>query len=399
MLKNLRNRFIKNQRYLCLIGVIFLGLMTIIGIGSGGANSVSNISLDYAYLQFRTYSDISNNQYRGWLEFTENGSSINESDITQIVLKDGAGNSVSIDSTSFYASSNHSGYWNSSTSSVEISGPYPYSGFSIIFPGGTNLSQGNYTYEVTTSQGNLLTRTVYFPGETTLPVVDDTIMSYEWLGDGGLRLTWTNPSGTYEQLRVGLVDQDWDDLLSLRLPNNVNDITIPSEWIQKIIDFKNPSSVKWQIRTWSYTDTGENNIYATGISDTVDIDMTSSTVNSTNPSNNATDVAVNTNITATFSEAMDVSTITTTTFLVNDGSIDIAGTVSYSDMTATFTPTAALDYDTEYTATITTGAKDLAGNALEANYTWSFATQSGSSNGGGDEGSGACFITTLFENN
>ncbi len=59
-MKNLRNRFFKNLRYLCLIGIIFLGLMTIIGIGIGA--SVSNISLDGGYLQFRTYSDISNNQ-------------------------------------------------------------------------------------------------------------------------------------------------------------------------------------------------------------------------------------------------------------------------------------------------------------------------------------------------
>ena len=98
------------------------------------------------------------------------------------------------------------------------------------------------------------------------------------------------------------------------------------------------------------------------------------TVSSTSPANNGTGVAVNTPITATFSEAMDSSTITTTSFLVNDGTDNIAGTLAYSGTTATFTPTTTLDYETTYTATITTGAKDLAGNPLDADYTWSFTT-------------------------
>ena len=94
---------------------------------------------------------------------------------------------------------------------------------------------------------------------------------------------------------------------------------------------------------------------------------------------------------------MDSSTITTDTFSVS-GSDNIAGTVTYSGTTATFTPTTNLDYGKTYTATITTGAKDSAGNALQTDYTWSFTTQSGSSNGGGDESGGGCFITTLLEN-
>ena len=93
---------------------------------------------------------------------------------------------------------------------------------------------------------------------------------------------------------------------------------------------------------------------------------------STSPANNANDVAINTPISVTFSEAMDAVSITTATFLVNDGSSNMGGTVSYSSTTATFTPAAILDYNTTYTATITTGASDLAGNALQADYVWSF---------------------------
>ena len=133
-------------------------------------------------------------------------------------------------------------------------------------------------------------------------------------------------------------------------------------------------------------------------------DTTPPTVSSTAPANNATSVAVNTTISATFSEDMDASSVTTATFLVNDGSSNIAGTLTYSGTTATFTPTTDLDYDTTYIGTITIGVKDLAGNALETDYTWSFTTESETptdgeppSDGEEDTGGGGgvgCFIAT-----
>lgn len=103
-------------------------------------------------------------------------------------------------------------------------------------------------------------------------------------------------------------------------------------------------------------------------------DTTAPTVNYTNPANGATGVAV---ITATFSEAMNASTITAATFTVSGpGATPVIGTVSYGTSTdmARFTPTSALAPGTAYTATITTGAKDVANNALAASHVWSFTT-------------------------
>jgi len=104
-------------------------------------------------------------------------------------------------------------------------------------------------------------------------------------------------------------------------------------------------------------------------------DTTQPTVTPTNPTDKDTDIDVNAEITATFSEDMDPLTITKYTLLVNDGTNDIAGTVSYSDKTATFTPAEDLQYEKTYTVTITTGAKDIAGNSLKSEYTWSFTTE------------------------
>ena len=97
------------------------------------------------------------------------------------------------------------------------------------------------------------------------------------------------------------------------------------------------------------------------------------------PLDAATNVAINTTVTATFSEAMDAATITaagTFTLKTTSGGVLVPGTVTYdaATFTATFTPTAVLSHNTAYTATITTAAKDLAGNAMVANKVFSFTT-------------------------
>jgi hypothetical protein len=103
-------------------------------------------------------------------------------------------------------------------------------------------------------------------------------------------------------------------------------------------------------------------------------DLTAPTVLSVTPLLNAAAVAVNTKVTVTFSEAMNNSTISSSTFILKQGSALVPGTVTYSGTTATFTPTSALTGNTLYTVTVTTGAKDAAGNAIAASYSWSFTT-------------------------
>jgi O-glycosyl hydrolase len=101
------------------------------------------------------------------------------------------------------------------------------------------------------------------------------------------------------------------------------------------------------------------------------------TVSSVTPTNTTTGVAITSDVTATFSEAMNAASITAATFtLVPQGGAAVAATVSYSSNgnVATLTPTAPLTNNTTYTATITTGVSSSAGSALAANYTWSFTT-------------------------
>ncbi|MBH8563571.1 DUF4082 domain-containing protein [Nostoc sp. CENA67] len=122
--------------------------------------------------------------------------------------------------------------------------------------------------------------------------------------------------------------------------------------------------------TWSFT--------------TAAADTTPPTVTSTTPSNNATGVSTGTSVTATFSEAMDSTTINTSTFELQGPNSTISATVTYNanNNTATLTPNSPLAISTTYSATVKGGStdprvKDVAGNALAANVTWSFTTGTG----------------------
>jgi glucose/arabinose dehydrogenase/PKD repeat protein len=113
-------------------------------------------------------------------------------------------------------------------------------------------------------------------------------------------------------------------------------------------------------------------------------DTTAPAVTNVAPVAGATDVAITTNVEATFSEAMDASTIDDSTFtLVKQGaSQPVAAQVSYdlATMKATLDPGGEildLDPSATYIATIkggASGAKDLAGNPLDQDKSWSFTT-------------------------
>ncbi|HEX7203210.1 MAG TPA: DNRLRE domain-containing protein, partial [Arthrobacter sp.] len=115
-------------------------------------------------------------------------------------------------------------------------------------------------------------------------------------------------------------------------------------------------------------------------------DTAAPAVTGTSPAAGATGVAVSTNVTATFSEAMNTSTITSDTFTLKTGTTTVAAAVTYSGTgnTATLNPGTDLAAGTTYTATIkggSTGVKDAAGNALATDKTWTFTTAAASGGG------------------
>src|SRR5439155_1081554 len=100
------------------------------------------------------------------------------------------------------------------------------------------------------------------------------------------------------------------------------------------------------------------------------------TVVSITPANGATGACSLAVLTATFSEAMNSSTINTTTFTVSPGVTGII-TDDVADTIFTFTPSSPLAINTLYAATITTGVRDTFGNGLATDFVWSFRTANG----------------------
>lgn len=109
-------------------------------------------------------------------------------------------------------------------------------------------------------------------------------------------------------------------------------------------------------------------------------DTTAPTVTSAVPGAGSAGASTRVAPTATFSEPVNPSTVTGTTFTLKDASgAAVTATVSYDIATlkATLAPSSPLATNTTYTATIkggTNGVKDTAGNALAADYTWTFTT-------------------------
>jgi hypothetical protein len=123
--------------------------------------------------------------------------------------------------------------------------------------------------------------------------------------------------------------------------------------------FGNPLATNF---TWSFT-TGATACNATA----------PPTVISVAPVAGAIGVCSNAVLDATFSEAMDPSTINTSTFTLSPAAPG-AVTLDSTSEVAAYTPAANLALNTTYTATITTGAKDDFGSPLAAAFVWSFTT-------------------------
>jgi len=139
-----------------------------------------------------------------------------------------------------------------------------------------------------------------------------------------------------------------------------------------------PSASDFPTQTFNAANYWVDVVYSTGPPDT-----TPPTVLSVTPAAGATGVSVSATATATFSEAMNAATITTSTVVLRNPSNGIvSSTVAYNAAThvVTLTPSAALAVSTTYTATITGGSggvKDISGNALVSNFVWSFTTGTG----------------------
>ena len=105
------------------------------------------------------------------------------------------------------------------------------------------------------------------------------------------------------------------------------------------------------------------------------------TVIAVTPASGAVNVTIDTQPSASFSEAIDPSTLNASTFELRDGGgVLVPATIAYDPLVAqaTLSPSSGLLYNTTYTARIksgATGVKDMSGRPLAADYVWAFSLQ------------------------
>jgi fibronectin type 3 domain-containing protein len=109
-------------------------------------------------------------------------------------------------------------------------------------------------------------------------------------------------------------------------------------------------------------------------------DVTAPAITAVTPADGASNVDYRGDVAATFSEAMDATSVDAVSFELRDASnavVPASVTYSASARAAILSPTVALDRDATYTATVkggSSGIKDKAGNPVASPKTWSFRT-------------------------
>jgi hypothetical protein len=129
-----------------------------------------------------------------------------------------------------------------------------------------------------------------------------------------------------------------------------------------------PSDGVYTILTRATDEAGSVETPGTGI--TVTIERTGPSVVSTVPASGATNVALNSVVTITWSENIDCSTVNTTNIYIDSGGWTLS---SCSGNQAVFNTSVQLNLTT-YLVTVTTGVTDLSGNPMAAPYGFTYTT-------------------------
>ncbi len=128
-------------------------------------------------------------------------------------------------------------------------------------------------------------------------------------------------------------------------------------------------------------------------------DVIPPTISGRIPAPNAVDVDETGNITVTFSEPMDATTIIPANFSLKLGgtNTNVPFTLSYAGLTATLNPNSSLALGTQYAVSVKSAVEDLAGNPLGTDADWNFVTRADGliDTTAADFGSGtnACYIS------
>ncbi|RKX25386.1 MAG: hypothetical protein DRP47_09900 [Candidatus Zixiibacteriota bacterium] len=238
--------------------------------GKSDSITLGDPVLPFAYIQWRTYEDSSENKVRTWVTLPIE---LSYDDVAAVRIENSQGGVVvslaggelrpSTVSTFRYLDC-FSGVCSGSTSSD--------AGYYATL---SAIPTGVYTYVLETTDGGILEKDVYYLQERSLPVIDSATVEPTWNGDGSLTVSWENPStdlawGAVEKLRLNL--RSFEALntkqFMVNLPPTADTFTIPAQELSGYFTDSELEQLKIAMQTREYEDTFNTN-YARGVSEEV----------------------------------------------------------------------------------------------------------------------------------
>lgn len=211
-------------------------------------------SIGYSYLQYRTFEDSNNNQYRTWMEVRTDGGLSSEGDFTNFKVTDSSGNIVTPTNTpNLWITPFPYQVYDCMKTPCSLGSTYQESGFSASYD---NLTEETYTLSAVAGSGTL-TRDISFPGKIELPVVPSASMQLQEEGNGDLTLSWTNPTSEpnwseVDQLRIILTNIDSNEVLWVKVNPADNTLTIPSNVKEDAEALGGGMITGWTMQTRAY---------------------------------------------------------------------------------------------------------------------------------------------------
>jgi hypothetical protein len=305
---------------------------------------------------------------------------IGEMTVPAVLVNDGAfsGKIPQVETTPYYVLSRHQ-YWDRSSGR----------GFYNQYEEAAVRTQ-KYTLKVGTTekQSSEIERTL------TIKITEKGDFNFEVGGEvSGVKLGFKGSSS---------IQREFEDKLRVKASTETTSVTEETREVTIQIPPGKHARVMWTLvdrytlRRYDGTQLGMWEVASKTVTDEQDFsppiipspppkDTTAPMVTSVSPASDRRGVVRTTDVTATFSEKMNATTITESTFQlfrldpnrdpsqINNVTIDL----SSDGLTATLNPSTRLEANKKYRASITTGATDAAGNPLATIKAWTFTTGKG----------------------
>jgi hypothetical protein len=260
-----KGNFVTVKNMLSCSGLLTTVLIILLGWSAPGFTQ--SFTVPSAFIQTRTFEDPSLNYVEARILLRKDGALIDGSEITSVVLRDSSGWELRPTSEpQFHKAVFIAASWDPfSDWAWHVSG---YSAFRLRYPA---LEAGTFSFEVETTEGDVITRVADFPGMVELAPVPGHSMFSEWLPDGSLLLGWWEPwwDPIFDQYRLTFTGPEGNEIFVGRTERGVSQLILPPALIKEIRKLGETDEIGWRVMTSKRYETAGGTDYARGISNVV----------------------------------------------------------------------------------------------------------------------------------